>query len=190
MELRPTALVTGAAVRIGRGIALRLAAEGFSVAIHYHRSRLEAEALAEEIEATGGRARLLECDLRDVGAASALVSEASGALGPVGLLVNNASVFHDDTAIEPDWDLWDAHFDLHLKAPVALAGALARSLPDGRQHDRPARAQADAAVLLLHAVEVGALDGHRDARAGARATHPRQRHRAGTDTGEPAPETR
>jgi NAD(P)-dependent dehydrogenase (short-subunit alcohol dehydrogenase family) len=132
MELRPTALVTGAAVRIGRGIALRLAAEGFAVAIHYHRSRLEAEALAEEIEATGGRARLLECDLRDLGAASALVSEASGALGPVGLLVNNASVFHDDTATAPDWDLWDAHFDLHLKAPVALAGALARSLPDGR----------------------------------------------------------
>lgn len=125
-----TALVTGGARRIGRAIVEDLAAHGFAVAIHGDSSGSEAAMLAESIEAAGGRAAALTADLTDMAAAGELVARAERALGPVSLLVNNASLFEADSALEFDWEGWERHFDIHLKAPVLLARRLAEALPE------------------------------------------------------------
>lgn len=128
-----TALVTGGAKRIGRAIVEDLAAHGFAVAIHANRSLDEAQALASQIAAAGGRAAVLAGDLTDMTAAGALVGAAEAALGPVSLLVNGASIFEDDSVLDFDWSDWDRHFAIHLKAPVLLARTMVEALPSGRQ---------------------------------------------------------
>src|SRR5690606_18993477 len=92
---REVALVTGGARRIGEAIVRDLARNGFAVAIHYNGARAEADRLAAQIEAGGGRAAPVEADLTDMDAAGAVLAQAARALGPVRLLVNNASVFED-----------------------------------------------------------------------------------------------
>lgn len=126
-----TALITGAARRIGRGIALDLAADGWQVALHYRRSRAEAESLAQEIRARGGVAAAIAADLGDPADASSLVPRCRDLLGAPCCLVNNASEFHFDTVTTASPDSWDTHLDTNLKAPVFLAQALARHLPPG-----------------------------------------------------------
>ncbi len=125
------ALVTGGARRIGQAIVEDLAAHGFGVAIHCHRSRAEADALCGAIRAKGGRAVVVQADLTNMAAASDLVAQAGGELGPLSLLVNNASVFEDDSAADFEWDVWDRHFAMHLKAPSLLARQFAAALPEG-----------------------------------------------------------
>ncbi|MBN9271513.1 MAG: SDR family oxidoreductase [Mesorhizobium sp.] len=124
-----TALVTGGARRIGRAIVEDLAAHGFAVAIHPDNSFADAQELAASIAAAGGRAVAVRADLTDRAAADGLVAAAQAALGPVSLLVNSASVFSDDTVLDFDWDGWDRHFALHVKAPALLARRLAEALP-------------------------------------------------------------
>jgi 3-oxoacyl-[acyl-carrier protein] reductase len=84
-----TALVTGAARGIGKAIALRLAREGYSVAVHYHTSHSDAQTTCQELEALGVKAVALQADVRDPKAATALVQQATQALGGLGVLVNN-----------------------------------------------------------------------------------------------------
>ncbi len=129
-EAYRTALVTGGARRIGKAIVEDLAAHGFAVAIHCSRSRAEAERLAGGIEAAGGRAVVLPADLTDSAAADQLVTAAIDALGPLGLLVNNASIFAEDAVLDFDESIWDRHFAVHVKAPAVLARRFAASLPD------------------------------------------------------------
>lgn len=128
-----TALVTGGARRIGRAIVEDLAAHGFAVAIHSNASAAEAGQLADSINRAGGRAAALVADLTDMAATDGLVAAAEAALGPVTLLVNNASVFTDDTVQDFDWSGWDRHFALHVKAPALLARRFAEALPVGRE---------------------------------------------------------
>jgi NAD(P)-dependent dehydrogenase (short-subunit alcohol dehydrogenase family) len=100
---RKTALVTGAAKRIGRGIAIRLAKEGYQVGIHYHRSRKEAEQTAAEC----GGAELFEADLEKVGEIERLFQSVGERMGRLDALVNNAARFtrFDPLKIaEKDWD--------------------------------------------------------------------------------------
>ncbi|MVB00144.1 SDR family oxidoreductase [Nitratireductor sp. CAU 1489] len=130
-ENGPTALVTGGARRIGAAIIQDLAANGFSVAIHCNRSRDDADRLADEVARAGARVAVLPADLCDPDAAAGLIAVAAVALGPVRLLVNNASAFDDDSPADPDWQKWDRHFALHLKAPVLLASTMAKALPAG-----------------------------------------------------------
>lgn len=125
------ALVTGAARRVGRAIALDLAANGFDVAIHCRGSRREAEELVREITGRGGRAAVIEADLADAERCAGLIAKAAEAVGPVRLLVNNASVFEEDSLADFSWDVWDRHFALHLRAPVELSRKLAEALPPG-----------------------------------------------------------
>ena len=132
-EAAGTALVTGAARRIGRAIAQDLARHGFAVAVHFNRSRDEAEALAASIREAGGRAAAVCADLTDMGAVDSLVGKVAAALGPVDLLVNNASLFHADSLSDFDLDGWDRHFAIHVKAPAVLARAFARALPADRE---------------------------------------------------------
>ncbi|RWF49456.1 MAG: SDR family oxidoreductase [Mesorhizobium sp.] len=127
------ALVTGGAKRIGKAIVEDLASHGFAVAIHSNRSHDEADALAEGINRSGGRAAVVAADLTDMDAVSELVGQAEAALGPISLLVNNASLFVDDSVEDFDWHAWDRHFAIHVKTPALLAQTFARSLPEGRE---------------------------------------------------------
>jgi NAD(P)-dependent dehydrogenase (short-subunit alcohol dehydrogenase family) len=121
--------VTGAARRIGRAIALDLAAHGWRVAVHYRASRKEAEAVAEEIRSRGGTAAAISADLADIEAVRSLIGRCAKALGPPTCLVNNASEFLLDSITSLTPREWGMHLDINLKAPVFLAQALYLSLP-------------------------------------------------------------
>jgi NAD(P)-dependent dehydrogenase (short-subunit alcohol dehydrogenase family) len=123
------ALVTGAGKRIGRFITERLAAEGYAVALHSNRSRLDAEQVAASIVAGGGRAHVAVADLADVSVLPKLVEESAAALGPLTLLVNCASVFVADTAQTLELERWDLHFAVNVRAPLFLAQAFAAQVP-------------------------------------------------------------
>lgn len=125
------ALVTGGAKRLGRAIALRLAQEGWDIAIHYHHSRSEAEATAAEIRDKGRRAFLLQADLARETEVQALLPGAASALGPVSCLVNNASVFEMDKIDTVTRDSWDRHIETNLRAPFVLSQDMANALPAG-----------------------------------------------------------
>lgn len=127
------ALITGGAVRIGRAIALQLAANGTDVAVHYRKSAEEAEQTAAEIRALGVRTATVAADLTDSTATADLLPRAATALGrPIDLLVNNASLFENDSIRSLTADSLDAHLSVNLKAPLLLAQAFARALPEGR----------------------------------------------------------
>lgn len=127
-----TALVTGAARRIGRALALTAAEAGHDVAVHYRGSRSEALEVVAAIEALGRRAAALPADLSSAAEVGGLVSRATDALGPVTLLVNNASVFDDDRVGSITADSWAAHMEPNLRAPVMLAQSFAAGLPEDR----------------------------------------------------------
>ncbi|MDD3837525.1 MAG: SDR family NAD(P)-dependent oxidoreductase, partial [Phenylobacterium sp.] len=122
---RGAALITGGARRIGRALTRACADAGFDVAIHVRTIDDDAEAAAADVRARGRRAHLLTCDLRQEAATVALVGEAESELGPVTLLVNNASVFEDDSLGSMNRASWDAHMETNLRAPLILAQALA-----------------------------------------------------------------
>lgn len=133
-EVPRAALVTGAAKRLGRAIALALADAGWDVAIHYHQSRDEAEATADEVRARGRRAALVTADLAVEAEVRGLIPAATRALGPIGLLVNNASHFRHDTATDVSYAGLIAHLLPNLAAPVVLGQELAAALAaDGGQ---------------------------------------------------------
>lgn len=126
-----TALITGAARRIGAAIARELVVHGWRVGIHCWKSRPEAEALAVELRAAGGTVAILDADLADDAAVATLVPRCTEALGPTTCLVNNASQFLLDTVATMTPETWAAHLDINLKAPVFLSKALAAGLPEG-----------------------------------------------------------
>lgn len=124
------ALVTGGARRLGGAIVSALADAGFSVAIHCRHSVAEAEALAAQIQSRGVRAAVLHADLGDEAAVQGLLPAATAALGPVGVLVNNASTFERDEWNDATRESWDAHMEPNLRAPFVLMQAMARALPE------------------------------------------------------------
>ena len=128
---RGAALVTGGAKRIGRAICLELARAGHEVAIHCRASTDAAETLADEIRALGRRAAVVRADLSDEAAVRRLVPQAVAALGPLRVLVNNASVFEDDRIGELTRDSWDLHLDTNLRAPIVLSEAFAAQAVEG-----------------------------------------------------------
>ncbi|MCC7260015.1 MAG: SDR family oxidoreductase [Alphaproteobacteria bacterium] len=125
-----TALITGAAKRVGRAIALHLAAQGWNIALHYHRSRSDAERTAAEIAALGRKAALIEADLADADAVARIFPAAQNALGTVSLLINNASVFGRDALANFTRDSWGAHMDINLYAPLLLSRDFAAAWKD------------------------------------------------------------
>lgn len=124
------ALVTGGAQRIGRAIALALAGEGFDVALHCHTSAAAAEQTHDEIRRLGRRAVLLRADLSDETAVTPLVPRATAALGPIGVLINNASPFERDEWHDATRSSWEAHIEPGLRAPFVLIQQFARLLPE------------------------------------------------------------
>ena len=120
------ALVTGAAKRIGKSIALRLAENGWHVAIHYRKSAAKAEAVAAEVRLRGGKAMTVEADLMHEHEVEAIVPRVAEHLGPLSLLVNNASTFEMDKAETATRASWDKHIEANLRAPLVLSQAFAR----------------------------------------------------------------
>lgn len=131
-EARGTALVTGAGSRIGRAIALDLAGAGWSVAVHYNRSKEDASAVVDQIVSGRGKAVALRADLTSESEVAALVAAASDTLGTVTCLVNNASHFDYDTVASTTRDSWDKHLETNLRAPFVLSQSLAAALPKDR----------------------------------------------------------
>ena len=127
--LPKTALVTGAGKRIGRLIALALAKDGWSVAVHYNSSAKDADETVGEIQRGGGKAIALKADLAIEAEVQTLVPQTVAAFGPLGMVINNASLFERDEIKSVTRATWDAHMEANLRAPFVLIQALAAQLP-------------------------------------------------------------
>jgi NAD(P)-dependent dehydrogenase (short-subunit alcohol dehydrogenase family) len=130
-----TALVTGAAKRIGRVIALALARSGWNVVVHFGRSAEEAQHTVRDIEKLGRRSVAVACDLSNESSVRTLLAEATAAIGAdrISCIVNNASLFEPDSAADFCGAALDAHMHTNLAAPVLLAQALHQATPAGMQ---------------------------------------------------------
>jgi NAD(P)-dependent dehydrogenase (short-subunit alcohol dehydrogenase family) len=124
-------LVTGAAKRLGRAIAIDLAAAGWNVAIHYHGSQADADSAAAEVRAQGVKAATLQCDLSQENQTAGLVARAGKDLGPLTALINSASLFENDDWQSATRKSWDDHVETNLRAPLLLSQDFARQLPNG-----------------------------------------------------------
>lgn len=125
-----TVLITGAARRVGRSIALACAAAGAHMVLHYRNSASEAAATASDIKELGVSAWTVQGDLASADAADTLMQKANQH-GPISVLVNNASVFAPVTAESMSTDDWESHLRVNLTAPVMLTRAFAATLPEG-----------------------------------------------------------
>lgn len=134
MELRGrVALVTGAAHRVGRALALALAARGMRMAIHYHASEREALATARDAEAASGGAEawIVRADLADSAAPERLVNDVAAHFGSLDVLVNSAAVMVRMPLEEVTPEKWDATFHLNLRAPFFCARAAVKVMRRG-----------------------------------------------------------
>jgi len=123
-------LVTGAAKRLGRAIATNLALSGWPVIIHYNASKDAAAQLKSDIESWGGRAEIVQADLSNEKDAAKLIERAENLLGPIGVLVNNASVFEWDDISTASSESFALHMDVHLKSPLVLCQHFASRLSE------------------------------------------------------------
>lgn len=122
------ALVTGAGKRLGRAVALRLAAEGADVAVHYGKSAAEACEVVRDIEKMGRRSAAFSAELTNVSAVQKLVEEVAAHFGRLDILVNSAANFLQTKFGETSETAWDTSLDTNLKAPFFLAQAAAPHL--------------------------------------------------------------
>jgi NAD(P)-dependent dehydrogenase (short-subunit alcohol dehydrogenase family) len=129
MSAIKTVLITGAAKRLGRAIALDLARHGWNIALHYNSSQKEARATAEDARTAGVKVALLDADLMREDQTAALVSQAVKELGPLTALINSASLFENDEWVNATRESWDKHMDVNLRAPFVLSQAFAKQLP-------------------------------------------------------------
>jgi len=130
MERTGRALITGAAKRLGRAMALDLAAAGWDVAIHYNGSAEAAEETRAAIAAHGVTGAALRADLLDDAEVAALIARAAGALGgPLTLLINNASIFENDEIGTITLESWNRAIGSNLLAPVQLTQDFAAQAP-------------------------------------------------------------
>jgi NAD(P)-dependent dehydrogenase (short-subunit alcohol dehydrogenase family) len=122
------ALVTGAAKRVGRSIALELARRGANLLVHHNTSATEARSVVDEVRALGREGETLQADLGDAGSVRALAAAALARAGRVDVLVNSASNYLRVAFDALDEDVWDRSLDVNLKAPYLLAVVLGRAM--------------------------------------------------------------
>lgn len=172
-----TAVVTGAARRVGRAIALGLADSGASVFVHYNRSAEPAEELLAEIESRGGRGAIGSVDLSRPELAPQLIDMATEALGEVSILVNSASGFATDTLDDVAFVGWQRSHNLTLASPVFLtqrfAAALAEDSSGAVVNITDVRTMSPYVKHFSYAVAKGGIDTF--TRAAALALAPRVR---------------
>lgn len=119
-------LVTGAGKRIGAAIAEALADRGAPVVLHYGQSSQEAEALCERIVRHGGRVATVQADLNQPEQVMRLIERAAGCFGPLGVLINNAALFHPGHFSDTSLAQWQHHLAVNLTAPFLLMQAFAQ----------------------------------------------------------------
>ena len=122
------ALVTGAAIRVGKAIAEGLADAGAALAIHHHASEAEANALVAALRASGHRAEAFGADLMADAALDGLLARVEKGLGPVSVLVNSAGRFDSAPFLETQDAMLDAVWRLNARAPFRLARAVAKGM--------------------------------------------------------------
>ncbi|KXU89574.1 short-chain dehydrogenase [Paraburkholderia monticola] len=132
-------LVTGAARRIGRALALGFAARGWDVAVHYGASREEADEVVAQIVALGRRAVALHAELGDEAQVARLLPDCTAALGRPSCIVNNASRFEEDTARDVGYELLLKLTAMNVGAPLVLARMLFDATPDAALRDESQR---------------------------------------------------
>lgn len=123
------ALITGGAKRLGKAMALALAAEGWDIALHYHHSAAEAQQTAAEIRQLGQGCELFCADLHASNAGTELMQAVIEKMGTVHLLINNAALFEYDSAADFSADCLHQHLGSNLIAPLQLTQALATQKP-------------------------------------------------------------
>lgn len=123
------ALITGAADRLGRAMALDLAASGVNVVVHYGQNQQKAEETVEHAIQLGVQAVALQADLTDRAQTDTLVGKAVDAIGQLDVLINNASIFEYDTITSATHDGWDRHMSSNFEAPFILSQAFAAQAP-------------------------------------------------------------
>lgn len=121
-----TALITGAAKRLGKALALSLAQQGVNVIVHFNRSEQEATAVCDEVRHQGVSAWSLQADLSDAEQTETLFDRAVAEAGPIDILINNASTFGKETIWQTSAQSLEANLRIHATAPLILARALAR----------------------------------------------------------------
>src|ERR1700761_3121325 len=138
-ETPRTVLITGAARRIGRALALGFAARGWDVAVHYGASREEADEVVAQIVAMGRRAVALHAELGDEAQVARLLPDCTAALGRPSCIVNNASRFEEDTAHNVGYELLLKLTAMNLGAPLVLARMLFEATPEAARSDESQR---------------------------------------------------
>jgi NAD(P)-dependent dehydrogenase (short-subunit alcohol dehydrogenase family) len=132
-------LITGAARRIGRALAVGFAERGWDVAVHYGSSKSEADQVVAEIVALGRRAVALQADLAVEADVARLVPDCTAALGRPACIVNNASSFEEDTARDVGYDRLLQQTAINVGAPLVLARMLYDATPDAARTDESLR---------------------------------------------------
>lgn len=122
------ALITGAARRIGAGLALALARQGMHIALHHGHSHDEATLLAAKIRRLGRRAEIFAADLADPAQTTGLLANVTHAMGTATVLVNNAAIFEPGHLLDTPPLQWQRHLDINLTAPFLLMGEFARQV--------------------------------------------------------------
>ncbi|MBB5461414.1 SDR family oxidoreductase [Paraburkholderia sp. Cpub6] len=139
LETPRVVLITGAARRIGRALALGFAARGWDVAVHYGASREDADEVVAQIIALGRRAVALHADLGDETQVARLLPDCAAALGRPSCIVNNASRFEEDTARDVGYELLLKLTAMNVGAPLVLARMLYDATPDAALRDESQR---------------------------------------------------
>ena len=127
-----TALITGAARRIGRTLSIALAEKGYNIAIHYRSSRKEAEEVADQIIDRGVDCDLFPCDFNDMNDVAGLISRVHKRFPDCNLLINNASIFERARLLESDEAMFDRHMNTNFKTPFLLSRDFARQCRKGQ----------------------------------------------------------
>ena len=131
-QITKTALVTGAAKRIGEAIALMLAGLGYKIALHYNHSQREAQVTADKIKKLGTQCELFCCDLSNEEQTISLISRVYKKFPDLNLLVNSASIFEKSKFDVKDIKLFNDHFAINLKAPFILSCEFYRLCKSGQ----------------------------------------------------------
>lgn len=128
---RPGVIITGGAKRVGAHIAVYFAKAGYDVALHYHMSEKEAEAVQGQVRAAGVNCEIFQADLADIAGIPAFIKTIHAAMPQCNLLVNNASVFERKEFLETDEAFFDEQFTVNVKAPFFLTQSFAKTFKKG-----------------------------------------------------------